>query len=195
MKGTSVLKKEQVLLEETGVRRLLTVLYWWPEVEFSLTELAEKAGVSKSTASRLIDTLVDPGIATADEERIVFRIKANTNSFQFIKRKIAYNLHYVYESGLVEFLEDALGHPPAIVLFGSFREGEDISTSDVDIAVETLEDMDISTIRPEGIERIERHYAGRNIQVHVFNRKRIDINVFNNIANGIVLSGFLEVKP
>ena len=195
MKKPEVSKKEQLLLEETSMERLLTVMYWWPEVEFSLTELAQRAGVSKSTASRLIESLIVLEIATVEKRGVVFRIRANMESFQFIKRKIAYNLSFVYESGLVEFLEDVLGHPPAIILFGSFRKGEDVSTSDVDIAVETLKDTDMSTVRPKGIERIEKHFAGRKIQIHVFNRKKVDINVFNNIANGIVLSGFLEVHP
>ena len=37
----------------------------------------------------------------------------------------------------------------------------------------------------------------KNIKVnlHVFSRKHIDLNVFANIANGIVLNGFLEVRP
>ena len=34
----------------------------------------------------------------------------------------------------------------------------------------------------------------RKIQIHEFNKKVIDLNLFNNIANGIVLIGFLEVK-
>ena len=194
MKRTIVSRKEQVFHMETAMQRIQYILYYWPEVEFSLTELAEKAGVSKSTVSRLIETLVALEIATVEDKGIVFRIQANTQSFQFIKRKIAYNLSFVYDTGLVEFLEDALGHPTAIILFGSFRKGEDISTSDVDIAVETLEDIDIHTVMPKGIERIEKQFAGRKIQIHLFNRKKIDINVFNNIANGIVLSGFLEVQ-
>ena len=194
MKRTNVSKIEQLLLEKTGMERLLTVLYWWPEVEFSLTELAKKAGVSKSTASRLRDSLIALGIATVEEKGIVFRIRANMESFQFVKKKIGYNLEFVYDSGLVEFLEDAFGHPPAIILFGSFRKGDDISTSDIDIAIETLEDIDIHTVRPKGIEQIEKHFVDRKIQIHLFNRKKVDINVFNNIANGIVLSGFLEVK-
>ena len=35
----------------------------------------------------------------------------------------------------------------------------------------------------------------RHIQLHMFNRKNVDLHVFNNIANGIVLAGFLEVRP
>ena len=34
----------------------------------------------------------------------------------------------------------------------------------------------------------------RNIQIHFFSKKSIDNNLFNNIANGIVLYGFLEVN-
>jgi hypothetical protein len=30
--------------------------------------------------------------------------------------------------------------------------------------------------------------------LHIFNRNNIDDNLFNNIANGILLWGFLEVK-
>jgi len=46
----------------------------------------------------------------------------------------------------------------------------------------------------EGFARFERD-IGRKIQIHRFNRNVIDNNMFNSIANGIVLSGFLEVNP
>ena len=37
----------------------------------------------------------------------------------------------------------------------------------------------------------------KNVPVHlyVFSRNNVDINLFANIANGIVLEGFLEVRP
>ena len=35
---------------------------------------------------------------------------------------------------------------------------------------------------------------GRRIQIHLFSRENIDTGIFNNIANGILLWGFLEVK-
>ena len=98
------------------------------------------------------------------------------------------------ESELVQYLEKALGNPKAIVLYGSYRWAEDISTSDIDIAVEATEDIEVTFIRPDGLERYERLLAHK-IQLMKFNRKKININIFNNIANGIVLSGYLEVKP
>ena len=33
------------------------------------------------------------------------------------------------------------------------------------------------------------------VNVHVFSRNKIDLNLFANIANGIILEGFLEVRP
>jgi predicted nucleotidyltransferase len=77
-------------------------------------------------------------------------------------------------------------------LFGSYRKGEDISTSDIDIAIEDNDTKDHQThpLREPDFEKL----LGRNIQIHLFSRKNVDHNVFNNIANGIVLSGFLEVR-
>ena len=87
-----------------------------------------------------------------------------------------------------------LGIPRAIILFGSFRKGEDISTSDIDIAIEMDDEQEHRVVRHKNLEEFEKEIK-RNIQIHLFNRNNTDINVFNNIANGILLFGFLEVKP
>ena len=102
-------------------------------------------------------------------------------------------MNFVYRSGLVEFLIDYFKNPKAIVLFGSFRKGEDLSNSDMDIAIETDEDKEYEVTGLRELLEFEK-ILGRKIQLHLFNRKKIDISVFNNIANGIILWGFLEVK-
>ena len=33
------------------------------------------------------------------------------------------------------------------------------------------------------------------VNLYIFSRNKIDLNLFSNIANGIVLEGFLEVRP
>ena len=93
----------------------------------------------------------------------------------------------------MEFLIEHFGNPKAIVLFGSFRRGEDFSTSDIDIAIETDETEEYKTVGLRILSNFEKE-IGRKIQLHLFNQKNVDAHVFNNIANGIVLSGFLEVK-
>ncbi len=194
MKRTSVIKKGHMLFEEIAIQKILNTIFSFPEVEFSLRELALKAGTSASTASRLLKRLLDYQIITIEDKKIVFRIRANIASFEYLKRKIVHNLNLIYQSGLVEFLDEALGHPPAIILFGSLRKGDDISTSDIDIAVETHEGIDTEIIRPKGVEKFEEFF-NKKINILQFNRTKTNLNVFNSIANGIVLYGFLEVKP
>ena len=189
-----VAKRFLLFQEETAIQRMLSTLFLYPEMEFTLSELAKQARVSKSSASRLLQMLKTAGFIHVIDKGIVFRIRSNTESFEYRKRKIAHNLMALYESNFVEYLETFFKNPVSIVLFGSFRKGDDISTSDIDIAVETLEEIKHEIVRPPKVESFEKLF-NRKIEVHLFNRKKVDINVFNNIANGIVLSGFLEVRP
>ena len=111
-----------------------------------------------------------------------------------MKSKIIHNLNFIYQSGLVEYLNEHFNNPKAIILFGSFRKGDDISTSDIDIAIEADEVKEYKTVTMKELIEFE-NLIKRKIQIHLFNRKNADVHVFNNIANGIVLMGFLEVKP
>ena len=119
MKRTKVTKKEQLLQKRTAIQDILATIFTYPEVEFSLTELARKAKVAKSTASRLLKILLDHKIIKLEDRGIVFRIRANIGNFEYTKRKITHNLNMIYESGIVDFLESAQAHSKAMILFGS----------------------------------------------------------------------------
>ena len=81
------------------------------------------------------------------------------------------------------------------MLFGSYRKGDDTDKSDIDMAVEVLGEDPIRII--ERFAQIPQLGFRQHVpvNVHVFNRANIDLNLFANIANGIVLDGFLEVRP
>ncbi len=178
---------------QTGKERILQFLFSFPDKEFSLSDLAKEAKVAKANIGRILEELQDLEIIEIIKLSNIWRIKANQKSWKFIRAKIVYNLNFVYQSGLVEFLDEKFKRPKAIILFGSFRKGEDISDSDIDIAIETYEPKAYGTVQLDELSEFEK-IIGRKIQIHLFNRKKIDLNVFNNIANGIVLLGFLEVK-
>lgn len=182
------------LLSQSSKQRVLEVLFHIPEKEFSLSDLAIEAGVSKPHIGAILADLEKLGLITITKLSKIWRIKANQQSKNFIKSKIVYNLNFVYQSGLLEFLNSHYGNPKAIILFGSFRRGEDLSTSDIDIAIETDEAKEYKTMRLRVLADFEKE-IGRPIQIHLFNRNTVDVHVFNNISNGIVLMGFLEVKP
>ena len=187
-------KKEQLFDKMTSQGKIAGILYKYPTKEFSLTDISKLAGVSKSMASELIlDFAKNEFIILEQLGKKIWRIRANVESNVFKKWKITSNLTNIYQSGILEFLGYHFNSPKAIILFGSFRWGEDRRGSDIDIAIETLEEKELEILRFDDLIDIENAFE-RTIKIHIFNRKNIDINLFNNIANGIILSGFLEVK-
>lgn len=195
MEKPIVHKKYLKLYKETARNRILEVLFKFPEKEFSLSDLAKEARVAKANIGEILDEFQNMDFIKITKLSKIWRITANRENWHFLRNKIVYNLNFVYQSGLVEFLNEAYNNPKSIILFGSFRNGEDISSSDIDIAIERDEFEEYEVIRLVDREIIGfEKEIGRTIRIHQFNRKNVDINVFNNIANGIILSGFLEVK-
>ncbi len=186
-------KKYLKLYEETARNKIIEVLFRYPEKEFSLSDLAREAGVAKANIGRILEEFQEAGLIQIEKLSKIWRIKANQTNWFYARSKIVYNLNFVYKSGLVEFLVDHFKNPKAIVLFGGFRKGEDLSNSDIDIAIESDETKEYQIIGLRELAEFEQ-IIGRKIQIHLFNREKINIGVFNNIANGILLWGFLEVK-
>jgi predicted nucleotidyltransferase len=186
-------KKYLKLYEETARNKIIEILFKYPEKEFSLSDLAKEAGVAKANIGGILTDFQEAGLISIEKLAKIWRIKANQTNWLFIRSKIVYNLNFVYKSGLVEFLVDHFKNPKSIVLFGSFRKGEDLSNSDIDLAIESDETKEYRVIGLRELSEFES-MIGRRIQLHLFNRQSVDINVFNNIANGILLWGFLEVK-
>lgn len=194
MKKPIIPKKLQSLYNETAKQRIAQVLFRYPEKEFSLSDLAKESGVRKSNIGSILSELHNIGFIEITKLTSIWRIKANQQNNHYIENKIIHNLALIYQSGLADFLVDYFKHPRAIILFGSYRRGEDISSSDIDIAVESEDATDYPITGLRELANLENQ-IGRKIQIHLFNRKKVDINLFNNIANGIILVGFLEVNP
>lgn len=157
---------------------------------FYVREIARKTKLNPNTVLNITNRLILEGLIFKEKKKHVVEFFAN-NDEKFRQLKIVKNLEGIYRSGLVEFLNKYFKHPLGIILFGSYRKGEDIFSSDIDIAVYSNEFKEYEIKEIEGLERFEKE-LGKEIQVHLFNKK-INKNLFNNVLNGIVLSGFLEV--
>ena len=186
-------KRYLKLYEETAKNKIIEILFKYPEKEFSLSDLAREAGVAKANIGNILNEFHEAGLINIEKLSKIWRIKANQTNLLFIRSKIIYNLNFVYKIGLVDFLVDFFKNPKAIILFGSFRKGGDISNSDIDIAIESDEVKEYKINGLRELSEFEK-VIGKKIQIHLFNRKNVDIGIFNNIANGILLWGFLEVK-
>ncbi len=187
-------KIEQMFKKRTSEQKIAEVFYKSPYSEFTLSEISKASGVSKSQASNIIREMCKGSFVVLKElGKKSWRIRANNESLEFRKRKIAYNLGLVFSTNLTEYFAEKFGNPKSITLFGSFRWGEDGKDSDIDIAVEVIGKKELEVIELKELAPLEKFF-GRKIRIHIFNRKLIQRNLFSNILNGIVLKGFLEAE-
>src|SRR3989344_3546040 len=194
MKKLTVIQSYLTYYIESPIQRVIELFAKYPDKEFSLSEIAKETRVKKSNIGLILNDLSNSYIIKINNLVNIWRISANRDNPNFIKIKLTYNLNFIYASGLIEFLIQNYSHPKVIVLFGSFRRGEDLSDSDIDIAVWNDNIKEYETTYLRELDKYQRE-INRKIQIHLFNDKVVDINIFNNIANGIVLYGFLEVRP
>ncbi len=187
IKGTSLSDLER------AYEKILAWFYAHPQDEFSLNDLAKALDIAKTSANMIVSQLEEEDFLEIKTIGKLWRIKANPKHKYFTTKKIPFNLHHIYESGILEWINENIPNFRAVVLFGSYRKGDDMPESDVDIAVEVLGNESIKTINLTAKSLGYRENVP--IQIHVFSRSHIDLNLFASIANGIVLRGFLEVRP
>lgn len=175
----------------------LKTLYWFfsfPNREIGLNDLSEALKISKTTAKKVVLQLIDEGFLDREVLGKIWRISSNHDHPYNYTRKICYNLTIIYESIILSAIHDIIKNPKAVVLFGSYRKGDDNEKSDIDIAVEVLGDEDVKIVEL-GILPEFGHRKDVLVNLYIFSRNKVDLNLFANIVNGIVLEGFLEARP
>ena len=117
-----------------------------------------------------------------DKDSGRWAIEFNRDNPKAIELKRIENLRLIYESGLVEFLEE--NFPGAlIILFGSYSYGEDTIRSDMDFAVVDCKEKKLD------LSQFEKLFE-KDIRINFYNSfGDINNNLKSNIFNGIILSG------
>ena len=179
---------------ERAYEKCLVWFFAFPRHKIGLTELSHSVNASKTATKQAVETLILEQFITREIAGKAWILVANQKNPLFLRKKIPYHFDKVYESNIVEAVRNAVPQARSIILFGSYRWGDDNEESDIDIAVEVLGNKGME-IKKLGV--VERLGYRKNITVnlHVFSRNKIDLNLFANIANGIILDGFLEVRP
>mgnify|MGYP003987829595 FL=1 len=96
------------------------------------------------------------------------------------------NLKQIYESKLLECLEQEFAGS-TIILFGSYSRGEDTENSDTDIAIIGRKEKKINLNKYEKL-------LDRRINLNFYESfSKIHKNLKENLFNGIVLSGGIEL--
>lgn len=179
---------------ESAYRKVLEWFFAFPQKEFGLNELSKAVHCSKTSTRIAVETLVKEDFLKAKQIGNLLRISCDVSHPFNTTRKISSNLVKVYESGVVDVMLQEFPNAKTVILFGSYRKGDDTEESDIDIAVEILDNKEPRIIS-HGIIKKFGYRENVKVNAYIFSRNKIDLNLFNNIANGIVLWGLLEVRP
>jgi len=175
------------------------VMYWFfsfPDSAIGLNNLSSALEISKTTTKKIIADFEKNGFLIKSIYGKTWVVQCNRKHYFNNTKKIVFNLDMIFEAyygGLRDHILSIVGNAHAIILFGSYRKGDDNEKSDIDIGVEVAGTKDLKILQL-GRVPIFGYRKDVAVNLHIFSRNKIDINLFSNIANGIVLEGFLEVK-
>jgi predicted nucleotidyltransferase/DNA-binding transcriptional regulator YhcF (GntR family) len=164
--------------------------------KFNLRGIAKILKVSPTAVSKAIKELEKENIISIEKSKTMnlTYVQFNRNNERAINLKRAENLRIIYESGLQKFLYDQFSGC-TIILFGSYSKGEDVCYGKMD---ERSSDVDIAIIgTKEKIMNIHEFEEKIKLEISINffkSWKEIHLNLKNNILNGIILSGSVDLN-
>lgn len=157
-------------------------------IKLNQREIARKLEVSPTAISKALVSLEKNDLAVVKKDKNINLnlVELNRDNAKAGWMKRAENLKIIYESGVVEFLEE--NFPGAvIIMFGSYSYGEDTFSSDIDIAIIGAKQKIID------LEKFEK-ILERKININFYSGfNEIHKNLRSNIFNGIVLAGRISL--
>ena len=168
-------------------QRLKEYYFVNPTSKLRVREIERTLKLPLPSVIRYCKELETEGILTTIKIGNTVFYTGNRVDNKFILEKRLYNVKTIYEAGLLEFIRRELSNP-VVILFGSYSKGEDTETSDIDLYIEThsKKEIDLGNFSKK---------LSRNIQIfrHKSIREIKNVNLSNNIINGITLNNGIEV--
>lgn len=163
---------------DNNMDKILELFFEFPNDKFTIRQIAKKTKIPKSTVQSYLVKLKSMGLVTKDNQA------SNTRFFKI--KKIHYFIEKMYTSGLIGYLNKVYV-PSCIILFGSFRKGDSVNTSDIDIFLITTKKKEVN------LEKFEQRLKHKIQLFKEADSGNLPGKLFNNIANGIKLEGFFKV--
>ncbi len=151
-------------------------------------QIAKVLGVSPPAVMKAIPQMEEDGLIVVqqDNESKRWSIEMNRDSRRVMQLKRADNLKLIYESGLFDYIEHEFAGA-TIILFGSYSRGEDIISSDIDLAVIGRKDKVID------LDKFEKALE-REININFYDSfSNIHKHLRESLYNGIILVGGIEL--
>lgn len=175
-------------MKQKNIKQIIEEYFYLnPTIKIRVRQLERKLNLPLPSVIRYCKELEKQGILKKIKiDNVVFYSADRANRDYLIEKKL-FNIKSLYISGLIDYLVEELSNP-GIIVFGSYSKGEDIENSDIDLYIETLSNKEINLKKFE--EKLQK-------KIQVFRHKNLigirNVHLANNIINGILLNGFVEV--
>jgi len=154
--------------------------------KLSQREIAIKINVSPTAVANALVNLKEGGLVKVEKVKNINFVSFNRDEKKALELKRVENLKNIYLSKLSDYLEVQFAGA-AIIIFGSYSLGEDTTYSDIDLAVIGRKEKIVN------LEKFEK-ILNRKININFYNSfKNIHKHLLNNILNGIVFAGNVEL--
>ena len=164
--------------------KILSEFFDQPNKKFQLRELSRRTKISLPSVKEHIKTLLKQGLIKEVKTDIYKGYKSSLNNeYKTLKRNDL--ILRLEKTGLLEELEKNFT-PNCIVLYGSAVEGMDDERGDIDIFIQGKK----KTFEIKKFEDLIKRKINLLFETDI---RKIDNNLKNSLANGVVLRGFLKV--
>lgn len=173
------------MLQNNNSYKLLKVFLYSPTTSFGLRELSRKINLALPSVKKYLLELERQGLIKIREERgnPVYIADRDSEKFRFY---MSLSMQYeLFESGVIDFIWKKLC-PEAIILYGSYAKGEAIEDSDIDL---------FAVGKKSEMLNLEKYEKVLGKKIHLFNDSldKIPKELKNNLANGIIMEGYLKL--
>ncbi len=172
-------------------QKVIDLLFTYPTKTFSAREIARVEKITHPTVLEAMRKLSTLGLARRLIRKSIsgfggtIEWKANNEGEKFKFYKKIRNMELLYISNIIERIASETS-PNAIILFGSFSRGEDIETSDIDVFVISKEKkIDVTPYEKKLKRKINITFQS--------DLNNLTKEFLNNIINGVIIYGYLEV--
>jgi len=166
--------------------KIMKLFFEEPSRNFQIREISRLTKIAVTSVKNYLKELQKEKLIKKDKKTLYPSYVSNQQNRLFKVYKQQFIILKLYSTGLIDYLEDEL-HPRCIILFGSVRKGDYNKNSDIDIFIQ-------SNRKSIDLTRFNKILKHKIILFFEENINKLSKELFNNIINGIKLSGYLKLR-
>lgn len=172
------------MIQKWSRYRILRQLFDHPRKIFLIRELSRNTNLAQTSVRAHLKQLSQEKLVQKDTAGLYPGFKANiTDQYKLLKQQDL--VRRLFQSGLIHHLEKKI-YPACVVLFGSASRGEDTENSDIDLFIQ-------ANRTPLNLKKYESELNRKIHVIYEASLKKLSPELLNNIANGVVVYGYLKL--